>query len=345
MLRSTMTDLKTRHAAFAAWTNRHWPALRVPGHALAFAIVFGGATLAAHHSGYSPTLASVCGVLFILFVRLYARSIPRVQRLIDRLHPEPDDPAKPDEIPGWAVGVYILAGLAVACTVGALQDTYTHAPMELFVAWGVGRNLLDLFWCKRDGTTAFGTAFEAFDQRLDDWAAGHRPLLGVLRTALWFVLLFGGVGTHAYESGFADAAAATCGAPCLSVPGIKYLAAAACGAAAILFVALYARLTSELQRVTADPWKFVRPEPPGTKVPFWVAALHVLLGLVLFGAMAVLGQEQPPGRFVINLRDCGTLALIFGWWIGGRGILRFFWAKLPRGGGFTHERSVAARRK
>jgi hypothetical protein len=112
-----------------------------------------------------------------------------------------------------------------------------------------------------------------------------------------------------------------------------------CGAAAIVFVKLYTRLTSEAQRVTADSFKFVRPEPPSTKVPFWVVALHVLIGLVLFGTMAVLGQEQTPVRVAINLRDYGTLALILGWWIGGRGVLGFFWAKLPRGGGYTHART------
>jgi hypothetical protein len=322
-----------------AWANRHWPVLRVYGYMLALAITFGGAALAAYDTLFTAMPAAVCGLLAIYLIRLYTRSIPATQRLIDRLHPEPDDPAKPDEIPGWAVGVHVLIGLALSTTVMALEDTHTNAAMELFIAWAVGRNLLDLFWRKRDGTTLFGTAYDAFDKWLDAKAARHRPLLTVLGTALCFVLLFGGVAVHAYESGFAEAAAGKCGAQCLALPGYKYLAAAMCGAAAIVFVKLYARLTSEAQRVTADPFKFVRPEPPSTKVPFWVVALHVLIGLVLFGTMAVLGQEQTPVRVVINLRDYGTLALILGWWIGGRGVLGFFWAKLPRGGGYTRART------
>jgi hypothetical protein len=180
-------------------------------------------------------------------------------------------------------------------------------------------------------------AFNAFDRRLDDWAAQHQPLLNILRTVLWFVLLSGGVAIHAAESGFADFAAAACGTQCLAMPGIKYLAAAACGAGAILFVALYAWLTSSVQRVTADPFKFVRPEPPGTKVPFWVRALHVPIGIALFIAMAALGQRASGGR-TIDFGDYGTLALIIGWWIGGRGVLGYVWSKLPRGGGYAAAR-------
>jgi hypothetical protein len=154
MLRATIADLKSRHAAFDAWVNRHWPVLSTLGYALAFAVTFGGAALSAYHSGFTATSAAVCGVLFILFVRLCARSIPSAQRLIDRLHPEPDAPARPDEIPGWAAGVYLLAGFVVVVAFGALQESDTIAPVELFAAWAVGRNLLDLFRQKHDGTTA-----------------------------------------------------------------------------------------------------------------------------------------------------------------------------------------------
>jgi hypothetical protein len=337
MLRSTIADLKRRHAAFDAWVNRHWPVLSPLGYALALAVTFGGATLSAYHSGFTATSAAVCGVLFILFVRLYARSVAAAQRLIDRLHPEPDAPERPDEIPGWAAGVYLLAGFVVVVAFSALQESDTYAPVELFAAWAVGRNLLDLFWRKRDGTTAFGTAFDAFDRRLDAWAARHQPLLNILRTVLWFVLLCGGVALHAYESGFADVAAAACGTQCRGIPGIAYLAAVAFGAGAIVFIALYAWLASSVQRVTADPFKFVRPEPPSTKVPFWVRALHVLIGIAAFLAMAALGQRASVSR-AIDFGDYGALALIAGWWIGGRGVLAYFWAKLPRGGAFAAAR-------
>jgi len=338
MLRATIADLRSRHAAFDAWVNAHWPVLSPLGYALALAVTFGGAALSAYHSGFSVTSAAVCGVLFILFVRLYARSIPPVQRLIERLHPEPGAPEKPDEIPGWAAAVYLLAGFVVVVAFGALQESGAYAPVELFAAWGASQNLLNLFWQKRDGTTAFGTAFDTFDRRLDDWSARHQPLISVLRTVLWFVLLSGGVAVHAAESGFAVAAGARCGDRCLAIPGFPMMAAAACGAGAILFVALYALLTSELQRVTADPWKFVRPEPPGTKVPFWVRALHVPIGIALFIAMAALGQQQVFGGRAIDFGDYGALALIAGWWIGGRGVLGYVWSKLPRGGGYAAAR-------
>ena len=230
--------------------------------------------------------------------------------------------------------MYLLAGFVVVVAFAALQESSTYAPVELFAAWVVGRNLLDLFWRKRDGTRAFDT----FDQKLDEWAAEYRSSLRALGTSLCFALLPGGVALHAYESGFADVAAAACGAQCLAIPGIVYLAAAACGAAAILFVALYAWLTSSVQRITADPWKFVRPEPPSTKVPFWVRALHVPIGIALFIAMAALGQQQVSGDRAIDFGDYGALALIAGWWIGGRGVLGYVWSKLPRGGGYAAAR-------
>jgi hypothetical protein len=330
MLRATMSDLKNRHAAFDAWVNRHWATLSPLGYLLALAVSFGGAALSAYHSGLGPIAAAVCGLLFILFVKFYARSVPAVQRLIERLHPEPDDTTRPDEIPGWAGGVYLLAGFIIVVAFGALEDSRTYAPVELFAAWGAGRNLLDLFWRKRDGTRAFDT----FDQKLDEWAAEYRGALRALGRSLCFALLPGGVALHAYESGFADVAAAACGAQCLTISGIAYLVAVACGVGAILFVALYAWLTSSLQRVTADPWKFVRPEPPSTKVPFWVRTLHVVIGIAIFTAMAVFGQWHL-GDNSISFGDYGLIALLLGWWIGGRGVLRTAWSKLPRGGGYT----------
>jgi hypothetical protein len=152
---------------------------------------------------------------------------------------------------------------------------------------------------------------------------------------LCFALLSGGVAIHAIESGFADVAATACGAQCLAIPGIAYLAAVACGVGAILLVALYAWLTSSVQRVTVDPIKFVRPEPPSTKVPFWVRTLHVFIGIALFIAMAALGRLELFRAGTINLENYGALALIVGWWIGGRGVLRYVWSKLPRGGGYA----------
>ena len=120
---------------------------------------------------------------------------------------------------------------------------------------------------------------------------------------------------HAYESSLASVTAAKCGAQCLAIPGIGYLTAALCGAAAILFVKLYARLTSSVQRRAFDWYNFVRPEPPSAKVPFWVVALYVLIGIALFIAMAAFAQRQLARGSTIDLGTYGALALILGWWI------------------------------
>jgi hypothetical protein len=198
--------------------------------------------------------------------------------------------------------------------------------MALFAAFAAGTNLLHLFWRRRDGTRAFDT----FDEQLDAWAAQYRGTLRTLGTTLCFALLPGGVALHAYESGFAQWMAATC-APCTALPNATYLVAAACGIAAILFVAFYAWLTSSVQRFTTDPWKFVRPEPQSTKVPRWVRALHAVVGFAIFIAIAAVGQQSNS----ITFGDYGLLALILGWWIAGRGVLAYVWAKLPRGGGYA----------
>src|SRR2546421_4232271 len=177
MLRSTIVDLKKRRTTLEAWANRHWSALSVLGYLLAFAVTFGGVALAAYHSGFSATSAAVCGALAIFLIRFFARRIPAAQRLIERLHPPaPDQLARPDEVPGWALAVYALIGGALILLVIATEDTFSYAVTELFIAWNAGRHLLDLFWPKRDGTTAF----DAFDDQLDTWAARHRPLLGAL---------------------------------------------------------------------------------------------------------------------------------------------------------------------
>ena len=64
------------------------------------------------------------------------------------------------------------------------------------------------------------------------------------------------------RGGLAHAAGVRCGPICLATPGFEHVAAAMCGGAAILFVKLYAGLTSAVQRTFIDPFKHVRPEPP-----------------------------------------------------------------------------------
>jgi hypothetical protein len=198
--------------------------------------------------------------------------------------------------------------------------------------------------------------FVAFDERLDAWADRHWPALSTIGYALSFVLLFGGVALHAYGSGLAHAAAVRCGSVCSATRGYGFMAAAICGGAAILFVKLYAGLTSAVRRRFFDPFKFVRPEPPTKQVARWAAVLHCLIGIALFIAMAGLAKvpisgrlfettlEIPKWRFEATLGDHGFLEMALGWWVGGLSVLRFFWPTYPRGGSFTRDHAAGARR-
>jgi hypothetical protein len=201
----------------------------------------------------------------------------------------------------------------------------------------------------RTTLAALKERFDAFDGRLDAWAARHRPVLRVLGYALAFALLSGGMALHAFQTGFAQVATLQCGPACTAVPGIDTIAAIACGAGAILFVQLYARLTAAIQRVAFDQFKYVRPEPPPADVSRWAVMLHVLIGLVVFFTIAGIGNvhtpapmdalfemttESPKG-FRVSLGGYAALELILGWWIGGRGVLGLFWSRYRRATGFT----------
>ena len=191
--------------------------------------------------------------------------------------------------------------------------------------------------------------FYAIDDRLDAWAAPHWSVLRVLGYVFGFALLSGGVALHAFQTGFAHVATRQCGPACTAVPGFDMIAAIACGAGAILFIQLYARLAAAVQRVAFDQFKYVRPEPPPAEVSRWVVMLHVLIGLVVFFAIAGIGNvrtpvpmdglfeiatESPKG-FRVSLGGHATLELILGWWIGGRGVLGLFWSRYRRATGFT----------
>ena len=99
----------------------------------------------------------------------------------------------------------------------------------------------------------------------------------MLRTVLGFVLLFGGVALYAWQAGVTRVAGVACGPACAAFPGFETMIAAACGAAAVLFVILYTRLTLAAQRVFIDPLKFVRPGPKPEKAAKWATVLHVIL--------------------------------------------------------------------
>jgi hypothetical protein len=319
------------HKPLAAWANRHRPALSAAGYALAFAVVFGGVALAAYHAGFSKTEAAVCGALALLFIRYFARSVPGAQRLIDRLQPpEQRAPAKPDGLPNWALAVYALIGLALI-TIIAFEETYTYAVTALWVGWIAGHHLLQGLLVKRDGTTAFGTAFIAFDERLDAWRDRHWAVLRVLGIALGFLLLFGGVALYAWQAGVTRVAGAVCGPACTVLPGFDMMVAAACGAAAVLFIVLYTRLTLAAQRVFIDPLKFVRPGPKPEQAAKWVTVLHVVLGFILLFVMTGVGQMQIPTTLTISGEEPEGAGMLLGWWIGGGIVLRFFWAQWRRG--------------
>src|SRR5436190_4217628 len=109
-----------------AWAGRNWPLLSALGYALAFAIMIGGGALAAYTSDFAgPLMSLVCGGIVIWLVKLYARGIRAMQRLIDRLHPpESGETRAPAAVPGWASLLYTLLFLALMFCVGAQNNTY-----------------------------------------------------------------------------------------------------------------------------------------------------------------------------------------------------------------------------
>lgn len=329
MPRPTIAGLRTRFDAFEAWCARHWSVL---GALLAFAILFGGVALAAHASGFASgtVTACLCGAAAIYFIRLYVRSVPAMQRAVDRLHPpQASQPARPDDIPRWAVVVYWLIAVALIF-ISMIEETYTYAVVELFIAFNAGRNVLGLFWPRPDGTSQFDVAFDVFDRWLDDFAGRHRETLGILVTVFGFAALFAGVALYAWQSGVTRLAAALCGPACLTTPGFEIIAVA-CGAAAILFVMFYTRLTLAVQRIFIDPFKFVRPEPKPEAAAKWVTVIHFILGFIVLFVVTAVGQMQTQHiEMKISSESPEGAALLLAWWIGGRIVLRFFWARWRR---------------
>src|SRR5262249_49267404 len=126
----SVTDLPQ---PIAAWATRHWPVLTAFGYALSFAVLFGGTALAAYHADAADGLgALLTGAVAILFARLYVRIVPPIVRLIDALRPpRPDEAARSDRIPLWAVVVYAMLGLAIAFVIA----DPVSAVIEFSVAW------------------------------------------------------------------------------------------------------------------------------------------------------------------------------------------------------------------
>lgn len=299
-----------------AWAERNRSLLGAFGHALAFAVLFGGVALAAHTSGFTDTAESVVvGALAILLVRLYVRLVARTQR--------PIDASTNPEFPNWALAVYGLIGLAIILATAAQGEGYATAAIALFVGLAFGHDVLKYLWARRTNPET-PRALDIIDDWLDAVADRHRPLLHLARTVSGFVLLFGGVALYAWQAGVTRVVAVS------STPTAEFMIAAACGAAAILFVILYTRLTLAAQRMFIDPLKFVRPGPKPEKAAKWVTVLHVILGFVLLFVMTGVGQMQIPRVMRISGDAPEGIGLLLGWWIGGGIVLRFFWAKWRR---------------
>lgn len=323
-----MLNATALRTSFKTWATRHWALLGAFGHALAFAVLFGGVALAAYTSGFAGTaMSALCGFLAVFFVRRYVRVVPRVQRLIDRLQP-PEGPATTD-FPNWALAIYALIGIALILVIIAHEDAYTCAPMALFVGWAFGHDVLKYLWARQTRPET-PKALDIIDGWLDALAERHGALLRVAGIVLGFVLLFGGVALYAWQAGVTRVAAVACGPACAAVPGFETMIAAACGAAAVLFVMLYTRLTLAAQRVFIDPLKFVRPGPKPEKAARWATVLHVVLGFILLFVMTGVGQMQIPTTLKISGDAPEGAGLLLGWWIGGGIVLRFFWARWRR---------------
>jgi hypothetical protein len=175
------------------------------------------------------------------------------------------------------------------------------------------------------------SAFNAVDQWLDAWAERHSAAIGTVWLASGFVLLVGGVGYHAERTGFAGVIVSQCGAACAGIPGTAWMAAAVCGMAAILLIALLAALAAGLQRTLLDPWQFVRPGLKPVRLPRWLIGIGVVLGVALFFVIAALGPDRTPdARHAIRIADDRMLALILGWCVGGMTVLKFFWIRARR---------------
>jgi uncharacterized membrane protein YuzA (DUF378 family) len=321
-----------------AWTTRHRPVLTAFGYALLFAVLFAGTVLAAYHSDLADGTAVLCGAAALLFAKLYVRVVQRVQRLIDALRsPKPDDAAKSDGIPAWAVAIYAVFGLAFAFAIGDLVSSRIYAAIEFFAAWLAGCCTLNYLW--RQGIDPkTPTALNIIDRWLEEQAAPHWPKLRRLGHMLSFPLLFGAIALHALQSGFARTAVVQCGSACAAT-GFVYLVAALCGVAAILFVIIYAAIAETAQLVFVDSWKHVRPGPPPQGVAGWASVLYALIGLVVFFAIAAFA-ETPTGHrqagHTVATRDVtlggqALLELLLGWWIGGVALLRLFWRRRRAG--------------
>jgi hypothetical protein len=135
----------------AARVIGHWPVLAAFGYALSFVALFGGTALAAYRADVADqTAALLCGAAAILFARLYVRIALRIAQSIDAPRPpKPDEAAKSDGIPLWAVLIYAALGLALAYAIPDPESGSILAAIEFFIAWLAGCCTLNYLWRRR----------------------------------------------------------------------------------------------------------------------------------------------------------------------------------------------------
>jgi hypothetical protein len=235
--------------------------------------------------------------------------------------------------------VYAAVGLALLLLIPRDAENYSAAAIELLVGWAAGCNRLNDLWSRRAKPEAPEPS-EVVRRWLTERAAPHRLLLSRLGYAVSFALLLGGVALHAYRYGFSLAGVAQCGAGCAG-PGFLAVSAVLCGVGAVLFVMVYATFAEATHYLLVDSWKHVRPGPAPPGMPVWVVALHIIVGLVVFFAIGAFVEISPatptPGNTWMSVQEKGgkvlTLSgsamfqMTLAWWIGGTGVLKFFWLR------------------
>ena len=216
---------------------------------------------------HRTTEAAVCGALAILFIRYFARLVPARAAADRHGCSRPSwTPAKPDGFPNWALAIYALIGLAlILVDHRARKNPTLTRRWRCSSGWAPAIIVLEVFLGARDGTPANAKAFDIIDELARRVARPASGGVARARHVLGFVLLFGGVALYAWQAGVTRVAGVACGPACAAFPGFETMIAAACGAAAVLFVILYTRLTLAAQRVFIDPLKFVRPGPQARK--------------------------------------------------------------------------------
>lgn len=307
------------------------------GHLLSFFVMFVVTAEAAEHSGFANASAAfVCGLAAIVFTRLYVRIVMGAQRAIQAWQwPNRKEPVWPSRIPLQAVLVYAAIGLAFIAAI-ARDGAETRVVIALLVVCAAGCNLLNYLWTRR---TQPGTP-EALEI-VDGWLAAKTAQHRTASYTLSFLLVVTGASAHAFESGFAATAVAQCG-PARAIPASHDIAALLCGLAVIVVIMLYATIAEGARWLLVDSWKHVRPGPPPSELPSWVIVLHILIGFAVFFAMTRFGMpgaaripalghtylsfEDGTGR-PMTLDGRALLEMALAWWIGGCGVLKFFWLR------------------